>query len=106
MALKNKITNEYLKVDFGKFSPVIKIFRNQETRVLFNPTFDKFRIYPLSIDTIISLLNVTPNMNLTVIDNIKTNIYNYLSSELNKPIKSFDENGNEVLTENIIWENC
>ena len=108
MALKNKQTKQYLKADFGLLpQPLIKIFRNKEARDSFNPTFDKYELYPFDIAQFNEeIKTATPDSNYSLVDNFKRLLYAKLKQQLNIPIKSIDEDGNEIEVENIIWEDC
>ena len=108
MGLKNTITGEYIKIDFGYLpAPIAKKFRSQEQRNNFNTTFDKFEKVEFDLkDFNQSIKTAFPDSTKTLVDNFKTLAYSKIKQQLNIPIKSIDEDGNEIEVENIIWEDC
>ena len=100
MALQNKNTGEYLKIDFGYIpQPIVKIFKNKVVRDNFNSTFDSYKKYNFDTREFNNeIASLTPDSTLTFIDNFKKLAYEKIKSQLNV----VDEN--EVV--NIIWEDC
>ncbi len=100
MALQNKNTGEYLKIDFGYIPlPIVKIFKNKEARDNFNPTFDTYKRYDFNVEEFNQeITTATPDPLLTFIDNFKTLAYAKIKGQLN----IVDENG----VVDVIWEDC
>ena len=100
MALQNKNTREYLKIDFGYIpQPIAKIFKNKEARDGFNPTFDTYKRYDFDIREFNNEIALrTPDSTITFIDNFKKLAYEKIKEQLNIA----NENG----VVNVIWEDC
>ena len=99
MALKNKKTNEYLKIDFGYLPlPIAKVFKNKEVRDNFNPKYDAYERYDFNVEEFnVEIQTAQADSTLSFIDNFKTLAYNKIKSQLNVEVDG-------VI--NIIWEDC
>ncbi len=100
MALKNTITGEYIKIDFGYLpQPTAKKFKSEQQRQGFNPQFDNYQKVDFDIkDFNEAIKTALPDPTKTLIDNYKNLAYAKIKEQLN--VK--DENDVVV----VIWEDC
>ena len=103
MALKNKNTGEYLKIDFGYLPmPIVKIFKSEQSRIDFNPNWDKYIQYPFDIDEFNKEIStIIPNPELSLLNNFKSLVYSKIKKEL-ITTKLVDD----VEITELIWEDC
>lgn len=110
MALKNKITEEYLKIDFGYLPlPTIKIFKNDTERQAFDadPSYVKIQSQPYVAPKFATYCaDATLNVAGTSVNDVyKTLAYKALKEKLNT-VTTKDESGKTVETTVDTWEDC
>lgn len=110
MALKNKTTEEYLKIDFGYLPiPTIKIFKNQDQRQQYDidPSYVKIQSQTYDAPKFATYC-ADPTLNVaqtSVVDMFKTLAYKALKEKLNTQTTK-DTDGKTVETTVETWEDC
>lgn len=110
MALKNKTTEEYLKIDFGYLPlPTIKLFKNDAERQAYDadPSYIKIQSQAYDVPKFATYCaDATLNTaGISVADAFKTLAYKALKEKLNT-VTSKDESGKTVETTVDTWEDC
>ena len=94
MGLKNTLTNEYLKIDFGYLPlPTAKIFRTQAARQNFDANFDSFKKQEFNVTEFNTVLKtaVTDPLKPLLMDNFKSVAYSFLKEILNRVTADWED---------------
>lgn len=93
MALKHITTGEYIKIDFGYLpQPVAKKFKSIQQRTFFNPAFDNYQKVDFDIKAFnVAIKTKAADATKSLLDNYKTEAYNYLKAQLNKDVVNWED---------------